>query len=115
MLARACILIADGNSHNNAHWPLANISQGSAFEYLDKNADTDKRVAAYLLVLGLRLSEIHTETLSIVDWQSRCEEAEARCETADAKISELTREISALKARIVALEQPSPDVAAAAL
>ena len=115
MLACAHTLLIDGNSRS-ASWPLANIYQDDKFDSLNNDADIDKRVAAYLLISGLVLGEFCTETLKKVDWQSRCEAAEARCEAMEAQINEQAQTISEqtqeIRALIAALKQLRPAVAA---
>ena len=63
------------------------------------------RVAAFLLVSGLLLGEFSTKTLKQVDWQTRCEAAEATVSEQAQTISEQAKDISALKAQLSALKQ----------
>ena len=94
VMQHARTLYADGN-HKDADYPLANISPGETFALLADNTETDKLVAAYLLVSGLVLGAL--STLKNVDWKTLYEEA-------NAKLAELTQKYIELEAQNAALE-----------
>ena len=100
-VARACTLLADGK-HHGASWPLANISQGEIVAYLGDDADTDPLVSACLFVSDLILGEFGMETLKKVDWQSRCEAAEAKNGALKETNSAQAQEMVALEAEVSA-------------